>query len=222
MLAALGEEEEGGFGDEFVGVKDDRRGRGLVTKDDESVLWRALLDDGVGELLGTEHGLEAGEGDVGGDEEDGGGEGDADGGGEVLAFQAQEPAEGGADEEGEGGHDGGQAEGGEGGSGEVEEVGHGEGVSAYGAVGEQGADIGDVGEVAGVPQSPGEDRGREHADDGEDGMSAREPGGGERGVAVVGSAVEIAVFLHAGEDGGDEDEQRGPDGEGVVLLIRCV
>ena len=49
---------------------------------------RAFGHDGVGHLLGAEHGIEADKGDVGGDEEDGRGQRDADGGGYLLAFEA--------------------------------------------------------------------------------------------------------------------------------------
>ena len=109
------------------------------------------MHDGVGHLLGAEHGREAGEGDVRGDEEDCRGERDAEGRGEVLALAAQHPAHGRAEQQGDGGQPGGEAERGEGGAGEVEEVRHREGVVADGAVGEEGADVGHEGEGAGVP-----------------------------------------------------------------------
>ena len=61
-------------------------------------------------LLGAEHGIEAGKGDVRGNEEDRHGEGQADGGGQVLSFEAQQPARGRADEQSDGGQRGRQAQ----------------------------------------------------------------------------------------------------------------
>ena len=75
-------------------------------------------------------------------------------------LQAQEPAGGGADEQGDGGENGGQAQGGEGRAGEVEEVGHGERVIAYGAMGQQGADVGDDRAGCARPRGPSRERWR--------------------------------------------------------------
>ena len=78
---------------------------------------------------------------------------------------------------------------------------------------------GTKGRLREVPEAPAEGDGGEHADDGEDGLRAGEPLGGEQGAAVCGSAVGGAVLFNAGDDAGDEDEERRPDGEGVVLLV---
>ena len=129
--------DEAGFCRKAVGVEDHRRCVGLIAVDDEGIGGRALLDDGVGELLRTEHGLEAREGDVRGDEEQRAGERERGGRGHVLAFQAQQPTYRGADQQRDGSEGGGQAQRGEGRPGEIEEVGHGERVAAHVAMCEQ-------------------------------------------------------------------------------------
>ena len=60
----------GGLAEKIVRIEDDGRGVGLVAINDERIGGRALADDGVGQLFGTEHGLKARKGDVRGDEED--------------------------------------------------------------------------------------------------------------------------------------------------------
>ena len=80
-----------------------------------------FADDGVGQLLGAEHGLEAGEGDVRGDQEDRRGEGYADGCGDVLALEPQHPAHGRPHQQSHGGQRGGQAQRGKRRAGQVEE-----------------------------------------------------------------------------------------------------
>ena len=87
----------------------------------------------VGQLFGTEHGLEAGECDVRGDEEDRGGEGNADGGGQVLSLKAQQPAHSRPHEQGDTGQCGRHSQHGKRGAREVEEVGHGERIAGHGA-----------------------------------------------------------------------------------------
>ncbi len=143
-------------------VEGDGGAVGLVAVEEDVV----VAGDGVGgfelldlfgEVLRGEHGREADEGDVRGDEEDGAGEGDGGGCGEMAAFGAEEPCDGGADGEGQCGEGGGKAEGGE----AMEPVrskkcGHGEGVVAYAAVGEEVSDVGDEGEMAGGPEAVGE------------------------------------------------------------------
>ena len=62
--------------EELVGIEVDAGARGLIAVDDEGVVGRALLDDDVGRLFGTQHGLEAGEGHVRRDEEHRHGDGD--------------------------------------------------------------------------------------------------------------------------------------------------
>ena len=84
MLRAAVHDEKRGAAEEAVGVEDDGGCVGLVAEDDEFIGGGGVVEDGVGKRPRTEHGLEAGEGDVGGDEEDGGGEAHADGGGEVT------------------------------------------------------------------------------------------------------------------------------------------
>jgi len=71
MLAALLGHDEVSLGPKNLWYRRYRGAGGLVAVDDEGVVRRAFGDDGVGHGLGTEHGREAGEGDVGGNEEDG-------------------------------------------------------------------------------------------------------------------------------------------------------
>ena len=92
-------------GERAVEVEGDRGAVGLVAVEEERVVAGDLAGgfevlDAFGEVLRGEHGGEADEGDVRGDEEDGRGEGDGGGGGEVLAAGAQQPGDGGADGEG--------------------------------------------------------------------------------------------------------------------------
>ena len=141
----------------------------------------------------------------------------------MPTFEAQKPPYSRTNEQSDGGEGRGKAQGGERCAGEIEEVGHGEGVVAYAAVGEQGANVVHEWQVARVPESPGEGCGDEDANDGEDSLRTGEPPGGEQGLGracAAGQAVfGSAAFFSACEDGGDEDEERRPDGEGVVLLI---
>ena len=81
------------------------------------------------------------------------------------------------------------------GAGEVEEVGHGERVVAHAAMGQQGADVVNEGQIARVPEPPAESDGGEHADDGEDGLRAGEPGGGEQGVCCLAGVRRRRGFL---------------------------
>ena len=125
--------------------------------------------------LRAEHRIEAGKGDVRGDQEDGGGERDADGGGNLLALEPQNQAHGGADQQRQRGQRGRQPQRGKGGCGQVEEVGHGKRVIAHAAMRQQRANVVDKGQKARVPQSPAQHRGGEHADDGERSLRAGEP-----------------------------------------------
>ena len=68
-----------------------------------------------------------------------------------LPRSAKDPAESGADEKGDRSDECGEAQRSKGWAGEVEEVGHGEGVTAYIAVCEKSADVGDVGKIARLP-----------------------------------------------------------------------
>ncbi len=132
-------------------------------------------DDGVGHLFGTEHGLEACECDVRGDEEDRGGERNADGSCEMFAAETEYPTCGRADEERYCGENRGQAKRGERWAGEIEEVRHGEGVVADVAVSEQRSDIRNEGKISRLPQAPAQGDGGENAGDGEDCLRARQP-----------------------------------------------
>src|SRR5215472_9403368 len=112
--------------------------------------------DGGGEIARGEHGREADERDVRGDEEGCGGDGDGRGGGERVTACAQDPCGERADGEGEGGERGGESKSGEGLAGEVEEMRHGERVVADAAVREEGADVWNEGKVTRGPEAVGE------------------------------------------------------------------
>ena len=174
------------------------------------------LLDTCGHVLRGEHGCEADQGDVGGDEKDGGGEGDGGGCSKMaVACVEQSGAEGpghcGANGEGREGERGGKAEGGEAGAGEVEERGHGEGVVADAAMGEEVADVWDEGEMARGVEAVGEGRGNRETDEGECGVGKGDP-------AARGFRCVVCVF-GAGEGCGEEHQEREVGGEGVVLLI---
>ena len=113
--------------------------------------------DFVGEVFGGEHGGEAAEGDVRGDEEERAGEGDGECRGEVCARRVRRiQAAAGPRAKAMRARAAGRRRAAKDAAGEVEEVGHGEGVVADAAVGEEVADVGDEGVVAGGPEAVGE------------------------------------------------------------------
>jgi len=169
------------------------------------------LLDGVGEGLRGEHRCEAGEGNVGSDEEDRRRDGDGCGGGEMAALRAEEPRYCWAKAECECCESGGKAERGEAGAGEVEETGHGEGVVADAAAGEEIADVGHEGEVTRCPETVGECDSDGDAQDGEDGVCS--------GDQTARGWVEGEGLFGAGEGCGEEDQEWEVHGEGVVLLV---
>ena len=69
VLAAAREHQQGRFSmEKAVRIKNDGRSVRLIPEDDDGVGRRTFLDDGVGQLLGAEHGIESGESNVRGDE----------------------------------------------------------------------------------------------------------------------------------------------------------
>src|ERR1700678_3191848 len=66
-----------------------------------------------------------------------------------------------------------------------------------------------------LPKSPAERQCSQHADDGEDSLSASEPGEREQRASFVVTAALFGV----GQQTCDENEQGGPCREGVVLLV---
>ena len=162
--------------------------------------------------LRGEHGREADEGDVRGDEEDGGGEGDGGSGGEMAALCAQQPRDGRAEAKAMAASAAGRRSAAKLGIGEVEEVRHGEGVVADVAMGEEVADVGDEGEVARAPEAVGESVT----------AMARPRTVKAAWAKVIQRREDLSVgegVFGAGERGGDEDQEREVGGEGVVLLI---
>ena len=158
-------------------VEGDRRAVGLIAIEEDFIVARDgmigfELFNGVGEGLRGEHGGEASEGDVGGDEKDRRRDCDGRGGGEMSALGAEEPRDRWTEAECQRCKRGGKTESGEAGAGEVEEAGHREGVVADAAVGEKVADVRHEGEVARCPEAVGECDCDRNAQDGEDAVSS--------------------------------------------------
>ena len=96
---------------------------------------------------------------------------------------------------------------------------HGKRVVAYSAMRQQGADVVHKRKMARLPQAPAKHNGGENADNGKDSLHAGQPGGGKQRFAALRSALGSALLLDAGHHGGDENQQRRPHREGVVLMI---
>jgi hypothetical protein len=206
-----------------VRVKDDRGGVGLVAEDDEGVGGRAFLMMVSANCLELSMGSKRAKAMCAAMRKTAKVRATLTVAARCFSLERSSQPTAGTDEQRDGGQRGGQAQRGKRWAGEVEEVGHGERVAAHAAVRQQGADVGHEGQVARVPQAPAEGRGgREHADDGEDGLRAGEPAVESSGL-LLGPFVRVpsgrAVLFNAGQHAGDEDEQRRPDREGVVLLV---
>src|SRR5271166_2800016 len=74
--------------------------------------------------------------------------------------------------------------------------------------------------MARIPQAPAEGLGDEHSYEGKDRLRIAQPGRGEQRFTAAQSAMKSVVPLNAGQHRGDQNEQRRPGRESVVLLIR--
>ena len=85
-------------------------------------------------------------------------------------------------------------------------------------MGQHGADVSDEGPIARVPQAPGQGRCGQHADRGKRGLRPVGQAVDSSGAATPARPPRRAVF-NACKHPGNQNEERRPHHEGVVLLV---